>query len=414
MGNVTGPSASDWEAVASQGDVDGARRMFVASLQDLAGARAMFIHLAEALLRNDPIAAAHVREVEILLGFADSPGAIAGNGAEAEPLRAKMILGHMYRGLGRLTEACAAFRCAYDWRPDLDEPAGMLIQVLQDSGNAAGAAEVLREHSAIKLQPITSLPRWTRPETSPDAVSLYLDLLEKVVCNWIYGDASHPSYGDTKFDPARREIGRDLPVQAHSMIGLRRLRHLRCAVEAVIDEDISGDFLEAGVWRGGACILMKGVLAARGVNDRRVYVADSFQGLPPPDERFQKDLATLHDFFKRPELAASLESVRANFEKYGLLDDRVVFVEGLFKDTLPGLDVDRLAVLRLDGDLYASTIDTLEALYDKVSPGGFVICDDYGAVLDARRAVLDFRASRKIEAPMTAIDSDGVFWRKEP
>src|SRR5208283_4376309 len=362
MDELQNISAEEWHAAASSGTLDETRRLFVAALRNVDGARLMFIRMAEALLRDNPTDPNHVREVEILLDFVDRPDAIRGNCGESEPLRAKVILGYMYHGLGRLQDARAAFQCAFNWRPDLTEPAQMLIQVLTELGNPAKAAEVAREHSAHASQTIASLKRWSKPEKTPGAASQYLDLLEKTLCNWIYGDSSHPSYGDTKFDPARREIGRDLPVQAHSMIGLQRLRHLRWSVETTIDENIAGDFLEAGAWRGGACILMNGVLAAHGIADRRIYVADSFQGLPPPDDRFEKDLATLHDIWQRPELAVSLESVRANFDKYDLLDERVVFVKGLFRDTLPQLSVDTLAVLRLDGDLYASTIDTLEAL----------------------------------------------------
>jgi O-methyltransferase/8-demethyl-8-(2,3-dimethoxy-alpha-L-rhamnosyl)tetracenomycin-C 4'-O-methyltransferase len=242
---------------------------------------------------------------------------------------------------------------------------------------------------------------------------MYLNLLEKTLCNWIYGDASHPSYGDTRFSPSRREVGRDLPVEAHSMIGLRRLMHLRWAAETVLAEGVGGDFIEAGVWRGGACVLMRGVLAAHGVRDRRVFVADSFAGLPPPDPRHAKDLATVHSFHGRPELAVGLEEVRNNFRSYELLDDQVVFVPGWFKDTLTCIPTMRLAILRIDGDLYASTMDTLEALYDKLSIGGFLICDDYGVVVDARRAILDFRMARGITTPMSAVDGDAIFWRKD-
>jgi O-methyltransferase len=324
-----------------------------------------------------------------------------------------LTLGYMYLGLGRLEDACTHFRKAYNWRPDLADTAEIYVTALNRLGRPEQSALVEREHRALKDFNIASLPQWQVPAAEfHDAGNLYLDLLVKVLCNWIYGDLSHPSYGDTTFSPSRREIGRDLPMQAHTMIGLRRLTHLRWAVQTVLDDDVEGDLLEAGVWRGGACILMRGVLAAYGASNRKVFVADSFNGLPPPDPRFDKDLATLHKFHGRSELAVSQEAVRENFAKYGLLDQQVVFVSGLFQDTLPKLNIARLAVLRIDGDLYASTLDTLEALYDKVAVGGFVICDDYGTVIDSQRAIHDFRLARHIETPMVAIDKDGVFWRK--
>ena len=405
-----------FEAAAQSGDVAAARKLIAAALHRLDDPPILSVRLADTLVRANATDPAHVAEVESLLAFADAPNAIRGNGHEHWAIHAKLLLGYLYLGLGRHEDANQAFRRAYNWRPDLEEPARMYRQTLEILDRRDEAAAVEREHRQLNDLRISALPRWAAraadPQVPLDPRALYLDLLEKVVCNWIYGDASHPSYGATGFDPARRESGRDLPVQAHSMIGLRRLQHLRWAAETVLAEGIVGDWLEAGAWRGGACILLRGVLEAHGVEGRRVYVADSFDGLPPPDPRFEKDLATLHAFHGRPELAVSLEAVRANFAMYGLLDDQVVFVPGFFKQTLPGLAVERLALLRLDGDLYASTYDTLAALYDKVSPGGFVICDDYGIVLDARRAVLDFRAARGIEATMTAIDGDGVFWRK--
>ena len=104
--------------------------------------------------------------------------------------------------------------------------------------------------------------------------------------------------------------------------------------------------------------------------------------------------------------------MKANFAKYGLLDDRVVFLDGWFKDTLPAAPIERLAVLRLDGDMYESTMEALTALYDKVSTGGFVIIDDYGCIDACRKAVHDFRDARGIAEKIVDIDGWGVYWRK--
>jgi hypothetical protein len=158
----------------------------------------------------------------------------------------------------------------------------------------------------------------------------------------------------------------------------------------VIEESVPGDLIETGVWRGGACIYMKGILAARGDQQRKVFVADSFKGLPPPSEdMYPTDANDSH--FAVKELAVSRADVEANFRHFGLLDERVIFLEGWFKDTLPSAPIDKLAVLRLDGDMYESTMDALNALYHKVSPAGFVIVSDY--ILPAcAQAVDDFRA----------------------
>jgi hypothetical protein len=194
------------------------------------------------------------------------------------------------------------------------------------------------------------------------------------------------------------------------MIGLKRLDNLQACVETALREGIPGDFLETGVWRGGASIFVKGVLAAHGEQTRHVWLADSFRGLPTPDaEHYPADRSW--DLHQHSELAVPRDRVEANFRAYGLLDKRVRFLEGWFNDTLPGAPIDKLAVLRLDGDLYESTIQALDCMYDKVSPGGFVIVDDY-SIPPCAKAVHDFRQARAIADALVDIDGTGAYWRK--
>ncbi len=253
------------------------------------------------------------------------------------------------------------------------------------------------------------------PMTAEDLRARYLDLLRECLTGAILDDPSlamKPEGGQMlAFDAARRAAGMDWPSRATSMIGQVRLRQLQQAAERVIAEGIPGDFIETGVWRGGACILLRAVLQVLGVRDRRVWLADSFAGLPAPDaERYPADAGQiLHTY---PALAVSAADVRANFARFGLLDAQVVFLEGWFRDTLPSAPIDKLAILRLDGDLYESTIDALSALYDKVSPGGYVIVDDYFVFPCCKDAVDDFRAARGIADPIVDIDGSGVYWRR--
>lgn len=201
------------------------------------------------------------------------------------------------------------------------------------------------------------------------------------------------------------------PVYADTMIGMKRLDNLQRCIHTVLKEGIEGDIIETGVWRGGACIFMKAVLAANNVKDRKIFVADSFKGLPKPDDK--KYPADKGDkFYSEPYLAVSMEEVENNFRKYDLLDENVVFLEGWFKDTLPKAPINKLAILRLDGDMYGSTIEALECLYPKLSKGGFCIIDDYG-LEPCKKAVDDFRAINKISAQIQDIDWTGRFWRKE-
>lgn len=242
-----------------------------------------------------------------------------------------------------------------------------------------------------------------------DLRALYLDMVERCVIGTVYEDPNFDHWSPHQYDPALRELGRDWPSKAHSMIGRVRMRNLRAILEHVIERGIPGDFVETGVWRGGACILARAVFRAYGARDRKVWVADSFAGLPPPDPKYAADAGDPHHVYK--ELAVSLEEVKSNFDKYGLLDDQVVFLQGWFADTLATAGIQKLAVCRLDGDMYGSTMDALVALYDKVVPGGFIIVDDW-VLRGCQQAVRDFRGSRGIQDPIHDIDGFGAFWQK--
>ena len=196
---------------------------------------------------------------------------------------------------------------------------------------------------------------------------------------------------------------------SHTMLNRARLENIESCLEKILADNVPGDCIECGVWRGGAVIFMRGYLAAHDVEDRTVWVADSFEGLPLPT--LSQDAELTMSKTTHPMLAIDLETVRDLFERYGLLDDRVRFLKGWFKDTLPGAPIDRLALLRLDGDLYESTMDALRALYHRVAPGGFVVIDDYGAVEACRRAVTDFREQQGITETLLPIDWSGVYWR---
>lgn len=244
----------------------------------------------------------------------------------------------------------------------------------------------------------------------------YLDLLERSLNNTIYGESALETTVGAWLQRLRhpyltRRGGLQWPARAHTMIGPARLRHLRTLVETTLRDAIPGDYIETGVWRGGACILMRGVLAAYGVGDRRVICADSFAGLPSPDAaRYPKD--SRDRLYAFSELAVSEEDVRENFRKYDLLDDQVVFLKGFFRDTLRSAPAEKFALIRLDGDMYESTIVALEALYDRLSPGGFSVIDDYGGIKACRAAVHDFLDARGLSPEITQLDESCAWWRK--
>lgn len=243
---------------------------------------------------------------------------------------------------------------------------------------------------------------------------LYLRLLKRCLTRDLFPDRQldHDLVHTHTFDRGKRAQGLDWPTEADTMVGMRRLDNLESCIINVLRASVPGDLVEAGVWRGGCAIFMRAVLKAFEDRSRTVWLADSFQGLPIPNAaEYPADAGDTHSQFAS-YLAVSLDQVKENFRKYELLDDRVRFLPGWFRDTLPSAPMRQIAVLRLDGDMYESTIQALSCLYPKVSPGGFVIIDDYGALPNCRSAVDDFRAHLNIREPLIEIDWTGVYWRK--
>ena len=298
-----------------------------------------------------------------------------------------------------------------------------------------------------------------------DGRDCYLDLLQRALTNILYEDLSMMVYDNHHrcsltrgFELERRVLGEDVPWQAHTMIGCRRLESLRHCVESVVRDAIPGDLVELGVLRGGASIFMRGVLRACNDTTRKVYACDTYvprvrltpvfrqYALPVvsmlaciPIRPFQKWLCTefirISGSFPVVEAPSEelihmtlfllqnvslmshhrgtgLDDVKSNFARYGLLDDQVVFLQGFFSDTLPAAPIERVAVLRLDGDTFESTRDVLEHLYRKLSPGGFCVVDDYHSFADCQRAVDEFRTANGIQDAIVPIDNNAVYWRK--
>jgi hypothetical protein len=270
------------------------------------------------------------------------------------------------------------------------------------------------------MTPTTAQPApATAPHAGPGAgPQLYLDLLKKVLTHRIRaerpGAAPEPAADDgdaADGEPAGAVESSDM-FAAHTMVSPEGLDNVQHCVERALADQVPGDLIETGVWRGGICVLMRGILKAHGVTDRRVWVADSFEGVPGPRDDshpLDRDMA-LHNL--NSVLSIPVEEVRDTFAAYGLLDEQVRFLEGWFHETLPAAPIDALAVLRLDGDLYESTRDALGTLYPKLSRGGFVIIDDYN-MTPCRTAVHEYRDAHGITEEILPADGVGVYWRKE-
>ena len=366
--------------------------------------------------------------------------------------------------------------------PELQHATGLSITLIQVVVGTAMLALVLRGWLFPSTDPLLRQLEWTanktpsspadyqrcdlgpRGEGSPGS-ELYLDLLERALVNVIYEDVSMMIYNEKKqprlaqgFELAHRIVGQDVPWQAHTMVGIRRLRNLRQVVQTILEEKVPGDLIELGVLRGGASIYLRGILKAHGDSQRKVFACDTYcpraqvpgwqrnlffplvsvlakipirrwrrrlcigvlrrSGSFPMPENPSEDLIDAIVFgIQQANLMSwhrgtSVPEVQSHFARYGLWDDQVVMLKGFFSDTLPTAPIQQIALMRLDGDIYESTRDVLNLLYDKLAPGGFCVVDDYGAFVDCQRAIEEFRTTRGIKDPIVPIDQFGIYWRK--
>ena len=242
---------------------------------------------------------------------------------------------------------------------------------------------------------------WKQVKIFPGKFKALLPFLAILPRNWTFAEKVAAP------DLESRRYGRDWPLTAESMIGLLRMDQLQESLDTIRNENIAGDIVETGIWRGGAVIFAASYLSIYDMNDRKVFGCDSFEGLPKPNPKYpvdEKDIHSTIDF-----LRVSLPEVEHNLKKYFIDIDKVNLVKGWFNETLPTLPVTAISILRLDGDMYSSTMDAMNALYEKVSIGGIVIIDDY-CLEGAKLAIHDFFGT-KLPA-IHDIDGTGAYFRK--
>lgn len=341
--------------------------------------------------------------------------------------RAQEMLGDVFTHSGQWKNAYLSYHRAIRENP---KDAGLSIKLgdmHRRRGEDERAAEAYRRAAA--LGGYGDLKRESAARA--DGAELYLDLMKRCLTFLLWDARDGPLLElrpsrpiETLAHLARRlfrlirppssslrQFGLDWPAMALTMVGEVRLDNVQYCVEEVLRNGVPGDLIEAGVWRGGVPIFMRAILAARGDEERKVWVADSFEGLPSPNVKdYPADRG--YDLSMWKSLAVPLKEVRANFERFGLLDDQVNFLPGWFKDTLPEAPITRLAVMRLDGDLYESTMDALVHLYPKLSPGGYAIIDDYRSAPPCQKAVDDYRRQHQITEAIITVDWSGVYWKR--
>jgi len=348
--------------------------------------------------------------------------------------------------------ACVYFRWWQAQSPP-DDPCGVhaeeFMEVLPSQGEKVG----LRERYLSAVQ----------------ASVLNLVYAESSEGMWVY-DGRNKYTSLSGFSLSARLNGHDVCKNSLTMIGKRRLDNIKECVENIVAKGVEGDLIEAGCCKGGAVIFMKAVLASLGEgfgnHGRKVWACDTFcdpqkegtvaasvvsgilnpllsflgsipspsfqRGLfkqlyklqssfPQPKEgrEVSEDIVASMQFLiknagrwqKKPSVETGLESVRSHFARFRLLDDNVRFLKGFFSDTIPkASELDKVALLRADGDTYESTIDALNLLYPKLSVGGYCIIDDYNSFAECKRAVDEYRSEHGIDDPIVAIDELAVYW----
>lgn len=246
----------------------------------------------------------------------------------------------------------------------------------------------------------------TAPHFHRDA---YIDLIKRSVANYHYlgGEASFDQFRCvTHYDLARGQWKVDELARPITLLSKKQMDLLEQAILVLEERRVPGHFIEAGVWRGGVIILLRALINAYKIAERKVFAADSFAGIPR-NVRAAND--PVDDWSDR--WVASLEEVRKNIERFGLLDDRIEFVVGYFADSLKHLTDESFSLIRLDSDTYDSVETSLEYLYPLLSREGIIIIDDWH-LPGCRSAVLDYRLRHGIKNEIHQCDGN-AYWVKQ-
>ncbi|MGH6951531.1 MAG: TylF/MycF/NovP-related O-methyltransferase [Vitreimonas sp.] len=236
----------------------------------------------------------------------------------------------------------------------------------------------------------------------------YIELLKRSVTNYAYlgGDLSFDKFRCvTHYDVEQGSWKIDALARPVTLLTKNQLDLIERCVLDLEERGVPGDFIEAGVWRGGAIILMRALLDAYAIAARKIVAADSFAGIPK-NVRARNDPVDLW----RDRWIASLDDVRQNIARFGLLDDRIEFVVGFFADSLTTLAGRQFALMRLDSDSYDSVEESLLHLYPLLSPGGVIIVDDWHLV-GCRAAVLNYRARHSVDEEIQTCEGN-AYWVK--
>jgi O-methyltransferase len=237
----------------------------------------------------------------------------------------------------------------------------------------------------------------------------YVDLVKRSITNYPYlgGDRTFEDFRCVvHYDLGRSSWKIDPLSRPFTLLRKGQLDLIEQLVVQVEKRRVPRNFLEAGVWRGGAVILMRALISAYKIADRRVFAADSFAGIPVTTRAINDPVDQWKDRW-----VASLDEVGNNLARFGLLDDRIRFVVGNFNDSLRHLSGERFALIRLDSDSYDSVETSLDYLYPLLSKGGVTILDDWH-LPGCKMAVMDYRARHGITDEIKEAHGN-AYWVKQ-
>jgi O-methyltransferase len=203
----------------------------------------------------------------------------------------------------------------------------------------------------------------------------------------------------------------------YTMTSPERMYSLYKAVQYILVNNIEGDFIECGVWKGGSALLIASILCKKGITNRKVILYDTYEGMSEPTENDKDYLGKKAEvLLKETSIEiqdsvwcySSFEEVKANLNLSGLQKENIIMIKGKVEDTIPNqLPTNKIALLRLDTDWYESTKHELNYLYPLLQHNGVLIIDDYGHWEGCRKAVDEYFSFNKISILLNRIDNTG-------
>ncbi len=202
----------------------------------------------------------------------------------------------------------------------------------------------------------------------------------------------------------------------YTMTSTERLYAVYQSVDYILKNNIPGDFVECGVWKGGCAMMMAHALKKYNCYDRKIYLYDTFEGMTEPGEKdisyakhpaHKKYNESLHQESGTNWCRSELDEVLHNLQRTGYPIENFICVKGKVEDTIPGDMPEKIALLRLDTDWYESTLHELQYLYPRLSEKGVLIIDDYGHWLGCREAVDEYFKANDIKMLLTRTDYTG-------